>query len=727
LDANAPAVTAGMALKLLSIRSAMPKHRRNRFAHCSEHMIRIPNFGNLRLRESTTKRIGTACAVLAYVFVWFCLIKLPATGFRDSPPQSWEGVLAYAAAHRLQWGRDIVFTFGPLGFLTSDYYWGYFFWPIMLWAGAFALAIATVLAPSLRRLPIVIRLPLYAALPLLTVPSCSALGFDSIHFLSITLLGIACLPAERPGTLRLITTGLIFTVLSLIKFTFCIYSVYTLAVIAISNHGGHWRNTGILAASSLLSLLAICWWMGQAISSIFLYAIHGAQLAAGYSAAMGISASGHDPTMGIALLIFVVALVITSWLGSANWRNRTDRAAIVAAGTFLAWKEGFVRADVHVVVFFVFAFILAALTPALLGLDWAQDEPNQIGKTLLKPAGNSLFRRRVLTLSAGCMFLSMTPLAIYKSDFRAAVRSGLVARNADTFKAFLRPSTFKRQLTHKLETMRGLADLPKIRAVVGRDSVDALNLDQDLVILNELNYVPHPVFQSYSAFTPALQRLNAAFFSSAKTPEYLLWRAGSIDGRFPTLDDGEVLVKLLTNYSPSMEERGIMLWKRKTAAENSYCFANPQETTNCLEQWIPVPSQPTWLRIDCRQTFPGAMQSLLWRGSELRFEVQLDNGAIRNYRLLPGNARSGFVISPFLYCNDRLLETAHASASSPVSETAPLIPAARSPKIVAARVLAANDFAFARTVRFTTETIRGILPSRNESPPTESKGISSAQ
>src|SRR6266481_3248455 len=222
----------------------------------------MANIVSLRIipdRQPGAKNPGVILRAFAFVYVWFCLVKLPATTLRDSVPQSWEAVLSYAAAHHLQWGKDIVFTFGPLGFLTSDYYWGNFFWPIVVWAGGFALALTSGLLPLLARVPKVIRLPVYAALPLLTVPACSDLGFDAFHILAITLLGILCLPAERPGMLRLTTTGLVFTVLSLIKFTFCIYSVFALLAIATAN-GKVWRNTAILIGSSVLSLLGLCSW-----------------------------------------------------------------------------------------------------------------------------------------------------------------------------------------------------------------------------------------------------------------------------------------------------------------------------------------------------------------------------------------------------------------------------------------------------------------------------------
>src|SRR5690348_6684120 len=307
----------------------------------------MANIVSLRIipeRQPATGNSGITQQIFALVYVWFCLVKLPATTLRDSAPQSWEAVLSYAAAHHLQWGRDIVFTFGPLGFLTSDYYWGNFFWPIVVWAGGFALAMAFALVPLLGRMPTAIRLTVYAALPLLTVPASSDLGFDSFYLLGITLLGILCLPAERPGVLRLTTTGLVFAVLSLIKFTFCIYAVFAVLAVAAAN-GKAWRNTAILIGSAVLSLLGMCSWSAQSLWSIFLYVASSTEMAAGYSAAMGLAPDHWDSIIGMALLAFVAALVFTTWLSSPNRRERTHRVAIVAAGIFLAWKEGFVRAD----------------------------------------------------------------------------------------------------------------------------------------------------------------------------------------------------------------------------------------------------------------------------------------------------------------------------------------------------------------------------------------------
>ena len=70
---------------------------------------------------------GLIGRVLLGVFIWLCFAKVPATTLGDDGAMSFEAVLSFGAAHHLQWGRDLIFTYGPLGVLISDYYWGEFF------------------------------------------------------------------------------------------------------------------------------------------------------------------------------------------------------------------------------------------------------------------------------------------------------------------------------------------------------------------------------------------------------------------------------------------------------------------------------------------------------------------------------------------------------------------------------------------------------------------------
>src|ERR1700685_2768966 len=48
--------------------------------------------------------------------------RFPYATFTQSLDSSWTAVLVYAGEKGLQFGRDIVFTYGPLGFFCIHYY-----------------------------------------------------------------------------------------------------------------------------------------------------------------------------------------------------------------------------------------------------------------------------------------------------------------------------------------------------------------------------------------------------------------------------------------------------------------------------------------------------------------------------------------------------------------------------------------------------------------------------
>ena len=60
--------------------------------------------------------------------------------------------------------------------------------------------------------------------------------------------------------------------------------------------------------------------------------------------------------------------------------------------------------------------------------------------------------------------------------------------------------------------------LPQIKRTIGQSTVDVFGYGQSLAIANDLNYTPRPIFQGYSAYTPALVKANADFYRSAGAP-----------------------------------------------------------------------------------------------------------------------------------------------------------------------------------------------------------------
>jgi hypothetical protein len=648
-------------------------------------------------RKRYARPIHLFTRVLSFLYVWLCFIKVPLTPSRPAPEQSWEAVLSYGTAHQLQWGRDLVFTFGPLGFLTSDHYWGSMLVPILIWAMAFALVLSVAAHLFLKRLPGSMRLVFYVALPLLTTPSCRDLGFDPIYLLAVTLLSVACLAEEKPSQATLVVTGCAFAVVSLIKLTFGVYAMLGLSIIVVEHCVlRRWRNASILVSTFLLSLLISGLLTGQEIPSLAMYFSRGAIMASGYSSGMALIPDSRDLFLGVTILAGSAALIIWQTLRREELRTGLSRAAVLAAGVALAWKEGFVRPDVHVIVLFVYGFFLAALLPALMSpktVRPASELPGEKPSSLMtvNPHGSDA----VLCASAAMlMIISLAPFVVYRKAFANAVQTELLPRFSDTLASVFAPSGYASRLQEQFDAMRERAELPRIRSRLGQEPVAVLGLDQHVAILNKMKYQPHPVFQNYCAYTPRLQQLNSVFFESSAAPRYILWRQTVLDDRFPTLDDGEVLLKILSSYTPVDQEKGFVLWQRDGSPHNAYAIGPALKVSSHMDEWTKIPNGPIWVRVNFSHTLFGKLQNLVRASPEVRLETQLANGNHASYRLLPGNGKHGFLLSPVVSSALDMRQNEESECSRAY--------------VVAARLTASNKSAFAKPVEFTLQTVTGI-------------------
>src|ERR1019366_8042506 len=80
--------------------------------------------------------------VLGWCALYFVLVAGVFTfPFMPGPglDPSWRMALGYMFEHGMQFGRDVIFTYGPLGFIMSDTFCGVQFWSLI--AGQLALAI----------------------------------------------------------------------------------------------------------------------------------------------------------------------------------------------------------------------------------------------------------------------------------------------------------------------------------------------------------------------------------------------------------------------------------------------------------------------------------------------------------------------------------------------------------------------------------------------------------
>lgn len=592
-----------------------------------------------------TQRVFHVAGQVALVCaLWFGLIRFP------SPPtpgldSSWQMVLGYATAHGLQFGSDIVFTYGPLGYLMAATNLGEHFGQHLAWQLGINLIFAVAIYLLGREFRGWRQVVFYIFF----------LGYgtaylDSAHMIVILIMGLA-LTRENIVN-RAWLSGLIaavLAVLGLVKFTNLLLAGFAVVcVIGWLAWRRRWLHLLVVSGSFLLTFVGLWAALGQHLGNLLPYVRNSLEISSGYNAAMGVDESGTMFVTGL-----TAALTLLSYLGLTLYRASDFPRAltvflIAGAASFINWKHGFVRADGHVTAHFYLCLLYVCTFPVLL----------QDNGPLRRLKGGLLVACAVFCLS-GVWQNSLPWITNVPAFYNLRVME-----NLNTLAVVQDLSRNARDQFHAVEKDQ---QLPATKLLVGEQSVDIIGNEQAYAFFNHLNYRPRPIFQSYSAYTERLARLNEAFMASPKAPQFVMLKMQTIDNRLPSLDDSLVLRYLFHHYSYVTEERGFLVWKRKAAdaALDKRDLLSARKIG--FGELIPVPvagdDEPVWCEIDLRPSLLGRLRSFLYKPVSPNLLVADGDNFRTVYRIIPGMMRAGFLLHPYLTSNYAIAKYAEGSTA----------------------------------------------------------------
>lgn len=564
-----------------------------------------------------------------YLIWGFLLVFLVPKGLFAEPgfglDPSWVLGLNLAAHEGLVWGKELVFTYGPLGHFITQF--GDFQpkTPLILFF-AFRIGLASFFMFYLLRhfKDTVWLLFLVGALLLL---GDFLFGSDSIstyflfafslfyHFKyktnimlwSAALLGVVSYYAK-------VNTGII-----------CLFFLFVYVGLLINCRRIALRN-GIGFSALVLFLNYI---VGLALNVDFVgYFLNSLQIVQGYNESMVIPVSElYAPTLAT-LGCFAFFLMLTlPWLAKRPSLIEFSMALFLGFSFFLIFKQSFVRADNHVQVFFYatpFFYLLALLfIPNIKAQNWLrQGFPVYF-----------LFSMHGLALEPG----------------------GYVERALG--KKVFRPSLIQ---TPTPKTIRILpADVIQH---IGERGVDVVGSEISLVYYNGLRYRPRPVFQSYSVYTETLAKLNQKAYESHLGPGVVLFHFGSIDRRHPFWDEPLLLKTLSTHFQassaiqldtsegPSWANLGpvLLFERRKMPLENREIEV--LDTIVFFNSTINMPAHEGILfaQIDIEPSLAGQLRKTFFQAALPSIELGYSDGQKGVFDLVVPLAKLGVPVSPRL-------------------------------------------------------------------------------
>ena len=540
------------------------------------------------------------------------------------------------ATHR-QFGTDIVFTYGPWGFLGCGYYPPTYLISVMAWVSLSLVFLYAGwrLACHFSGNRLVAGLWLVGFTAAVSIPAKD--DFSIIPVAWIMLLLCQHFFMEEP---TLTPTQILLAAsmgwLSLVKFTNLMECAIVIAVIA-ADYVFRQRRFPWIVAVWVASLLFFWVAAGQHLDSLEPFLLNSCRITAGYTEAMMLS--GETETRAAVCYLLLAALLCVLF-GRLAWLRRRYFAVLptTALGMilFIVFKMGYVRnsweheATSAMVLVLVSLMCLAVVRQGqkrLLGavmclLVFAMLFASSTFNYWLP--GNGLGRQFVQSFRLTSLFAPVA--ASVTGSLRNEYESSLASERKD----FL------------LSSIKGSADL--------------YSYNQIFLFAHGLSYQPRPVIQSYSAYTPELAEMNAAHLRTAQAADNILFAIQPLDGRFPTLDDGLSWPELMTRYDlkgvADAEAKFLLL--SRAVAPRTFHLIPLQKVTARMGELIAVPTMikdPVWVEIVIKKTLAGKLASTFYKPPVLMLEVTLKDDTKHGYRLVPGMAASGFLLSPIIADN----------------------------------------------------------------------------
>ena len=558
---------------------------------------------------------------------------------------SWVVGLNLAFIENFQFGKDIIFTFGPLGFLWLPLLMDYHLWVLsliftLITHFLFIACLFYVLGKTIGKfncyfialVPLLIfAIPYYIEYKLLMIAS----------FILYLILTDSTMSKVNPAIFAFI--GILLSVATLIKFTAFFMSIsvivtFFLCCILIKKE----VKLGFYLFASYLIFLVFIWiFAGQNIFNLVNYFYSGMEISNGYVEAMGLPGPIWQVFLGIAsLCIFLITIIISA---RESKKNIFVFLLLNIGILLIAFKHGFVRQDGHQLFFFQTCILLFFLLSTLI-YSYASDRK-------LKYLN---FVNIILIISFLFSVFSIAPWMLNDNigmKNKAYVLSGKMIKN---------PELFNEQVIH--QKVKVSNDYPLESYIIKsleNKTVDIFPWDISLAWAYNLKWSPRPIFQSYSAYTPYLDNKNSLHFNTITHPDKILYKCTSIDGRYPIFEDSSTFRNILFNYKYQNESRDFILLSSSKDSEVSTQVENLNIVEAKPGEIVEVPKGHGYIfaYIDFNYSLLGKIIKSVYKPYPVAIQFVLKDGAIsQKYRFLPNTAKDGVFISQYVINNQNLTD-----------------------------------------------------------------------
>ena len=555
------------------------------------------------------------------LFVYSVLIVCPIGywPFAADMDNTWYFALNYAAAHHMTHGSDIIWTTGPLSYLTVPQAIGNnlaegLAFQIAVWVVAM-LVLADVFFRGRYTLRQIAFFSIFLGLSGRLYQYPSPLGLGDLLFAGALILLVQF--QLRGGRGRLIAAFAMLGLLPQIKFvglfmTACVVVGFIVDRI-LHYRPGVYREI-LLAALVPTAVAGAGYWMTiGSFQAIATYIRGSYELSRGYS--LGVSLAGPSAELVAALETFLLVAIALVVLATRDRRMAAFIGLLLAGPVFVSMKHAFVRQDAHILHFFCFMALALALVALVLPLT---DRRELIGLAVILLVLGTLWQDNVA-----------------RTRFKTAVASITGVRTVVMIWRMLPPGHLRRMLDaeSRKEFPAEIRVEPQIRAVIGTEPVASLSVAYSNATMDGLNLVMYPVIQRYAAYTPYLDQRNADWVRD-QGPRYMIFDAQAIDGRHPWTETPAMWAEIYRWYDTRLVgARNLLLERRSLPRFSRFETLRHERVRPGDSLAMPESAQPIFWTMNCPLTSIGRLSALLFRVPEVTMTVEPTKGDARTFRV----------------------------------------------------------------------------------------------
>ena len=610
---------------------------------------------------------------LAYlVLIAASCFRFSVRTIRSGLDPSWSYAMNLLPKDGILWGKDVIFTYGPLGRLFGPLPMGNnVMFSLIFWCIITILTVSVfvymLFSPNVSRLTSR-RTNLFASLILLYLGAGVFKGVHSEYIISLLMLSMLVLCWRSGKYIFFIMACMLSSLSFFLKFNLTVSSILAVSVftlLVLINNGmkssaRYFLGVLMMPIFSCLMFLAY----NPSLNELIWYVKGAFEISSGYNSAMSLQIKDFRE---IARLMYPAYLLATSLIflvfikifGVFRAKHSLSYAAIFMPFIFFLYKHSFVRID-HVPIFIPMMIVYSSVYVLFM------DEELHF----------SLRTERIIKVFTGVIFC--LTFAISSVGLEGYIVSKVIHGTGNILKLnddYI--ARIKRGASNHLITLLSNPIPSAVRNIIYApyqlvdnrnshapdDFITSARSGSTAVYPWEVSYVQDftksyktmPIFQAYSAYTKYLDERNAEFFADSRSaPDYVIFSLQAIDNRFALLECPATCFELFRHYriaakasvNAEGKEHTEFLLSRDKPKDFTVTKINTLEVSRDGIISVPDVNAHCLMKMNMPLSLLGQAAKFLWKIPGVNMEVEFVDGSHISKRVLPEVMSNNMLISP---------------------------------------------------------------------------------